>query len=205
MAEKTVWKKSRCLVVIGASAGGPKAVLAVLKDLPETTCGILVIQHLTHGFSGKFADYLNPLCRMQVKEARSGDFLRDGTIYIAPDGCQTTLGFVDGGYALRCIPGERYGGFCPSISYTMNSVAKTAQKNAMGIILTGMGEDGAEGLLHMRRAGARTVAQDRDTSELYSMPESAVRSGGAEIQLGLGLIGGEIARFSSKMNNNTRR
>jgi two-component system, chemotaxis family, protein-glutamate methylesterase/glutaminase len=101
-------KKSRYLVVIGASAGGPKAVLTVLKDLPVTTCGILVVQHLSHGFSGKFADFLNPQCRMQVKEARSGEAVCDGTVYIAPDGCQLTLGKLEDGFIIRCITGGQY-------------------------------------------------------------------------------------------------
>lgn len=152
-------KKSRYLAVIGASAGGPKAVLTVLKELPSTTCGILVIQHLSHGFSGKFAEYLNPQCKMRVKEAQSGEPVCDGTVYIAPDGYQMSLGKLEDGFMIRCVPGKRYGGFCPSISYTMNSVAETVKEKAMGIILTGMGEDGAKGLLAMRQAGGRTVAR----------------------------------------------
>ena len=131
-------KKSRYLAVIGASAGGPKAVLTVLKELPSTTCGILVIQHLSHGFSGKFAEYLNPQCKMRVKEAQSGEPVCDGTVYIAPDGYQMSLGKLEDGFMIRCVPGKRYGGFCPSISYTMNSVAETVKEKAMGIILTGM-------------------------------------------------------------------
>ena len=198
-------KKSRYLVVIGASAGGPKAILTVLKELPSTTCGILVIQHLSHGFSGKFAEYLNPQCEMRVKEAQSGEPVCDGTVYIAPDGYQMSLGKLEEGFMIRCVPGKRYGGFCPSISYTMNSVAETVKENAMGIILTGMGEDGAKGLLAMRQAGARTVAQDKETSEIYSMPESAFRNGGAERQMELGLISGEITRFCMNMNNKTGR
>lgn len=198
-------KKSRYLVVIGASAGGPKAVLTVLKDLPVTTCGILVVQHLSHGFSGKFADFLNPQCRMQVKEARSGEAVCDGTVYIAPDGCQLTLGKLEDGFIIRCIPGERSGGFCPSISVTMHSVAETVKENAMGVILTGMGGDGFDGLLAMRQAGACTIAQDKKTSDIYSMPESAYRNGGAERQMELGRINGEITRFCMNMNKKTGR
>lgn len=200
MADKMVWKRSRCVVVVGASAGGPKAVLTLLRELPESTCAVLVIQHLSHGFSGKFAEYLNPQCRMKVKEAENGEAVCDGTIYVAPDGCQMTLSFERGSYVLRCAPGQRYGGFCPSISYTMNSVAETARKNAMGVILTGMGEDGSEGLLNMRKKGAHTIAQDRETSEFYSMPESALRKGGAERQMSLKQIADEIVRFTMNRN-----
>lgn len=203
--EDQIEKKSRYLAVIGASAGGPKAVLTVLKDLPATTCGILVIQHLSHGFSRKFAEYLDPQCRMRVKEARSGEAVCDGTVYIAPDGYQMTLGKLEDGFTICCTPGKRYGGFCPSISYTMFSAAETVKEKALGIILTGMGEDGSKGLLAMRQAGARTVAQDRETSEIYSMPESAFRNGGAERQLELGLIGREITRFCMNMKNKTGR
>ena len=96
-------------------------------------------QHLSHGFSGKFAEYLNPQCKMRVKEAQSGEPVCDGTVYIAPDGYQMSLGKLEDGFMIRCVPGKRYGGFCPSISYTMNSVAETVKEKAMGIILTGMG------------------------------------------------------------------
>lgn len=196
---------SRCLVVIGASAGGPKAVLEVLKELPASTCGILVVQHLSRGFSGRFAEYLDSLCRMHVKEAQSGEVVSDGMVYVAADGCQMTVKRLETGYALRCAPGERVGGFCPSISCTMKSVAEAAGERAMGIVLTGMGEDGAEGLLSMRRAGAYTIAQDRATSEIYSMPEAAFIKGGARKQVALNRISGEIMNFCISRNNKTGR
>lgn len=196
---------SKCLVVIGASAGGPKAVLEVLKELPAATCGILVVQHLSRGFSGRFAAYLDPLCQMHVKEAKTGDVVSDGTVYVAADGCQMTVKRMESGYVLRLMPGERIGGFCPSISWTMQSAAKEAGNKAMGIILTGMGEDGAEGLLKMRQAGAYTIAQDKATSEIYSMPESAFLKGGATRQMALDRISGEIINFCMSRNKRTGR
>ena len=191
--------QSRFLIGIGCSAGGPKALLTVLSSLPEETCAILVVQHLTSGFSGKFAEYMDHQCRMKVTEARNGTFARDGTVYLASDGCQLSVTSWGNGFMLKNLPGKKVNGFAPSVDHLFFSLAQTAGKRAMGIILTGMGDDGARGLVKMRQAGAYTIAQDRQTSELYSMPGSAVSYGGTNEQVPLGGISGEIIRYNKRM------
>lgn len=198
-------KNSRFLVGIGSSAGGPKALLRVLKDLPEDTCGILLVQHLSRGFAKSFAQYLDLQIKMKVKEAETGEMVQDGTVYLASDGCQMSVGRSGMGYVVRNIPGEKVNGFAPSVNYLFSSLAGAAGENAMGMILTGMGDDGAKGLLEMKNAGAYTVVQDRRTSEIYNMPSAAFELGGAQKQLPLDSMSGEIRRFCIQMRRKGRR
>lgn len=191
--------QSRWLVGIGASTGGPKALLDVLGNLPEDCCGIVVVQHLTAGFSVRLAAYLDGLCRMRVKEADPDEPVRNGTVYLAPDGRQTRVKKEGSGYVIKVQEQEKIGGFCPAVNCLFESLAVSAGDRAMGIILTGMGRDGAEGLLKMRRAGACTVGQDQTSSVIYSMPYEAMRNGGVERQLPVGRIGAEIEAFHRTM------
>ncbi len=193
-------KESRCLVAVGASTGGPMAVQTILSGLSENVCGILVVQHLTAGFSGQFAAYLDERCQMKVVEARHGERVKNGIVYIAPAGKHMTVRKSGQGYILQCYSGPKVNGVCPSADCLMKSVAQEAGKNSMGIILTGMGEDGAEGLLSMSRAGAETIAQDQGTSTIYGMPRMAALRGGARRQMPLEAIAAEIEKFSIKMN-----
>lgn len=190
---------SRFLVGIGCSAGGPRALLTVLGSLPTDTCAILVVQHLTSGFSGRFAEYMDRQCMMKVTEAQSGALARDGTIYLASDGCQLSAASWGDGFILKNAPGKKVNGFAPSVDYLFSSLAQAAGRRAMGVILTGMGDDGARGLLKMRQAGAYTIAQDRETSELYSMPNSAVTYGGTDEQVPLYGVADEIIQFCRRM------
>ena len=192
--------ESRCLVAVGASAGGPMAIQTVLSGLSANVCGILVVQHLTAGFSGQFAAYLNERCQVEVVEAGDGERVKNGFVYIAPAGKHMTVRKSGRGYILQCRPGPKVNGVCPSADCLMKSVAQEAGKNSMGIILTGMGEDGAEGLLSMSRAGAATIAQDQGTSTIYGMPRMAVLRGGAGRQMPLESIAAEIEKFGIKMN-----
>ena len=198
-------KNSRFLVGIGSSAGGPKALLRVLKDLPEDTCGILLVQHLSKGFAKTFAQYMDLQIKMKVKEAETGEIGQDGTVYLASDGCQMSVGRSGMGYIVRNMPGEKVNGFAPSVNYLFSSLAGAAGENAMGMILTGMGDDGAKGLLAMKNAGAYTVVQDKKTSEIYNMPSAAFELGGAQKQLPLDSMAGEIRRFCIQMRGKGRR
>lgn len=198
-------KNSRFLVGIGSSAGGPKALLRVLKDLPEDTCGILLVQHLSRGFAKTFAQFMDLQIKMKVKEAETGEIIQDGTVYLASDGCQMSVGRSGMGYIVRNMPGEKVNGFAPSVNYLFSSLAGAAGENAMGMILTGMGDDGAKGLLEMKNAGAYTVVQDRKTSEIYNMPTAAFELGGAQKQLPLDSMAGEIRRFCIQMRGKGRR
>ncbi len=167
------------LVGIAASMGGPAALLSVLHSLGPDTCGILVVQHLTRGFPARFADYLDGLCAMRVKEARDAEKIVDGTIYLAPDERHTTVERRPDGYYARCAPGPRINGVCPAADCLFASLASQAGKDAMGLVLTGMGRDGAAGLLMLRRAGGIGYVQEARSCPAQSMPSEALRAGGA--------------------------
>lgn len=199
LKKKQETEASRYLIGICASTGGPKALLTVLKDLPPETGAVLLVQHLGKEFSRNFAEYLDGSCRMRVKLAEQGEMARDGTIYVAPGGFQLRVMKNKQGYLLRVRPEEARNGFCPSADCLFESMAEAAGENAMGIILTGMGDDGAAGLLKMRQAGAHTVGQDQETSDIYSMPWEAMARGGVKIQLPVSGIAGEILAFCGRM------
>lgn len=196
---------SRYVVGIGASAGGPKALAKVLGELTPDVCGILIVQHLSKGFSDSFAQYLDGVVKLRVKVAKTGETVQDGVVYLPSEGCQMSLIRSGFGYALRNEPGERVGGFAPAVNPLFCSIAKTAGKRAMGIILTGMGEDGADGLMEMRKAGAYTIAQDKETSELYNMPLAAYTRGAAVRQVPLDHIAAEINNFCKRMKHDSGR
>jgi len=142
------------IIAIGASTGGTEATLEILKKLPKEVPGILVTQHMPPGFTKMYADRLNRICQMEVREAVNGDRLTNGLALIAPGDKQMRLAKDAKGYFVRCLEGEKVSGHCPSVDVLFESVAKAAGKNSIGIILTGMGKDGANGLLNMRKEGA---------------------------------------------------
>jgi two-component system chemotaxis response regulator CheB len=168
------------VIAIGASTGGTEALRQVLIDLPITTPGIAVVQHMPAGFTKMFADRLNQLCNMEVKEAVTGDRLVQGRILIAPGGLHMKVKRSGGIYQVCCEPGAPVSGHCPSVNVLMQSVAEHVGANAVGVMLTGMGADGADGMLAMRKAGARNLAQDEATSVVFGMPKVAFERGGAE-------------------------
>lgn len=198
-------EQSCFLVGIGVSAGGPKALVKLLNGVSPDTCGIVIVQHLSKGFSTSFAHYLDGMVGLQVKEARTGELVRDGTVYLPSDGCQISVKKSGSGYLLTNEPGERIGGFAPAIDPLFCSIAAAAGNHAMGIILTGMGEDGAAGLKAMRDAGAYTIAQDKRTSEVYSMPYAAYTHGGAMKLVALECMAAEINGFCIRMKKNCGR
>lgn len=176
-------KANNLIVAIGASTGGTEAIFEVAKEFGTDIPGVVVVQHMPPGFTSMYAKRLNDQCRIQVKEAETGDRVLPGRMLIAPGGDrQMRLLKVNGVYQVECKAGPRVNGHCPSVDVLFDSVAKSAGANAVGIILTGMGGDGAKGLLAMRKAGARTIGQDESTCVVYGMPKVAYDLGAVEHQ-----------------------
>ena len=171
------------LVAIGASTGGTEAIFSVVKDFGVDIPGVIIVQHMPPGFTKMYAQRLDNQCRVQVKEAQTGDRVMPGHVLIAPGGDQhMRLVKVNGVYQVEIKPGPRVNGHCPSVDVLFDSVARVAGPSALGIILTGMGGDGAKGLLAMRKAGARTIGQDESTCVVYGMPKVAYDIGAVEFQ-----------------------
>lgn len=182
-AVASVGSKSNIKVVaIGASTGGTEAINYIIKSLPADMPGIIIVQHMPPVFTRMFAERLNELSTLEVKEARDGDSITPGKVLIAPGDYQMTVLQNGSNYAVRCRTGERVNGHCPSVDVLFHSVAEQYKAKAMGIILTGMGYDGAKGLLAMRQQGARTIGQDEKTSVVYGMPKVAYNIGAVERQ-----------------------
>jgi two-component system chemotaxis response regulator CheB len=168
------------LVAIGASTGGTEAIAAVLSRLPASTPGILIAQHIPPEFSRAFANRLNETCAMQVKEAEDGDTLRPGVAMVAPGDFHLVARKAGGRTFVNVKTGPRVCYQRPSVDVLFHSVAETAGPKAVGVLLTGMGNDGAQGLLRMRQAGARTIAQDEASCVVFGMPREAIALGAAE-------------------------
>lgn len=182
------------VLAIGASTGGTEAILQVVQNLPDTTPGIVIVQHMPPVFTQMYAQRLDKICRMRVKEAENGDRVERGKIIIAAGEFHMYLKKDAQGYFIKSQQGARVNGHCPSVEVLFESVAETAKNKAVGIILTGMGADGARGLLKMRHAGAYTIGQDKESCVVYGMPMVAFDIGGVMKQLPLNQIGGEIIR-----------
>ncbi len=168
------------VIAIGASTGGTEALQILLKAMPADAPGMVVVQHMPAGFTKMFARRLNDLTELTVKEATTGDQLEPGKVLIAPGNYHMQLLKIESNYQVICREGERVNGHRPSVDVLFRSVARHAGSMAIGILLTGMGQDGAEGMLEMRRNGARTVAQDEATSVVFGMPRAAYLNGAAE-------------------------
>lgn len=195
-----VGKEKNLIVAIGASTGGTEAILAVVKEFGTDIPGIVVVQHMPPGFTEMYAKRLNDQCRIRVKEATTGDRVLPGSMLIAPGGdMHMQLVKVNGVYQVECKRGPKVNGHCPSVEVLFESVAKTAGANAVGIILTGMGGDGAKGLLSMRKAGARTIGQDESTCVVYGMPKVAYDMGAVEYQEKLSDIPSRTYALLNKM------
>jgi two-component system chemotaxis response regulator CheB len=177
------------VVAIGASTGGTEAIRKILTALPEDFPGILVVQHIPAGFSRAFADGLNQICRMEVKEARDGDLLTPGRALVAPGDHHMLLRRSVAAWRVTVKGGPRVNYQRPSVDVLFSSVAEACGADAIGVLLTGMGSDGAQGLLKMKQSGAFTIAQDEATSVVFGMPREAIRLGGACQVLPLGQVG----------------
>lgn len=168
------------VIAIGASTGGTEALKVVISQFPANMPGVVVVQHMPPGFTKMFSDRLNTLCAMDVKEAETGDRIMTGRVLIAPGGKHMSVVRSGGVYQVKCHDGELVCGQKPSVDVLFRSVAKWVGSNAVGVMLTGMGSDGADGMVEMRKAGARTLAQDEQTSVVFGMPKEAYERGGAE-------------------------
>jgi len=182
------------VMAIGSSTGGVQALETVLTGLPRTTRGIVVVQHMPETFTGAFAARLNTLCEMEVKEARDGDRVIDGRVLIAPGGRHMQLTRSGAQYVVSVRDGPLVNRHKPSVDVLFKSVAHCAGRNAVGVILTGMGDDGARGLLEMRRAGAATAGQDEASCVVYGMPREAARLGAVADVLPLGDVAAWLDR-----------
>ncbi|MBC7928374.1 MAG: chemotaxis response regulator protein-glutamate methylesterase [Bryobacteraceae bacterium] len=177
------------VVAIGASTGGTEAIRQVLQDLPALTPPIVIVQHIPPHFSKAFANRLDQLCAMRVKEAEEGDALAPGLVLIAPGDFHMSVEENGRGLFVRLTQTEKVCYQRPAVDVLFNSMARLKRSRCVGVVLTGMGSDGAEGLARMRKAGARTLVQDEATSVVYGMPRQALLAGGAERSAPLGQIG----------------
>ena len=198
---KTVTTDSKDLIVaIGASTGGTEAIASVIKEFGTNIPGVVVVQHMPPGFTEMYANRLNNQCQVKVKEAKSGDLVLPGQVLIAPGGdAHMQLVKINGTYQVVIKPGPKINGHCPSVDVLFQSVAEVARNKAVGVILTGMGGDGAKGLLAMRKAGARTIGQDESTCVVYGMPKVAYDIGAVEYQEKLPDIAKKIYLLVSKI------
>ncbi|SAI46044.1 chemotaxis-specific methylesterase [Bordetella ansorpii] len=180
------------VVALGASTGGTQALEEVLSSLPRVCPGIVIVQHMPEKFTAAFAARLDSLSRIEVREARSGDRVLPGRALISPGGKHMTMRRSGAQYLVDVLDGPLVNRHRPSVDVLFRSVARHAGANALGIIMTGMGDDGAAGLLEMRTAGARTLAQDEESCVVYGMPREAVKRGAVERSVPLAGIAREI-------------
>ena len=178
-------RKSNIIIAIGASTGGTQAILEVVKDFPVDMPGVVITQHMPAVFTKMYADRLNNLCLMNVKEAENGDTVLPGRILIAPGDLHMALIKKGNNYFVQCLSGDKVNGHCPSVDVLFNSVAEKAGSNSIGVILTGMGYDGAKGLMKMKQKGAFTIGQDEQSSVVYGMPKVAYDIGAVNKQTSL--------------------
>ncbi len=173
------------IIAIGASTGGVEAITEVLSGLPPESPPIIITQHMPEKFTASFAQRLNTVTPLRVSEAKDGERLSPGHAYIAPGGYHLELAKVAGSYHCKVHQEPAVSGHRPSVDVLFRSVAKVAGRQAVGVILTGMGRDGAEGLLAMRKAGAQTIGQDEHSCVVYGMPKAAFDLGAVETQVAL--------------------
>lgn len=185
-------KSSDRIIAIGASTGGTDALLEVVKDLPITTPGIIIVQHMPAGFTKMYADRMNSLSKMRVTEATDGERVETGKIIVAAGEYQMRLCCDHRGFFVSSKRGEKVSGHCPSVDVMFDSVADTAGSKAIGVILTGMGSDGAAGLLKMKNAGAYTIGQNQESCVVYGMPSAAFNAGAVTVQAHLNQIASVI-------------
>ena len=172
----------RVLVGLGASTGGTEATLEVMRRLPADIPPMVIVQHMPKGFTQMYADRLNRICKMEVREARNGDELHRGLALVAPADLQCRVVRIGDKYTVSCTPGEKVSGHRPSVDAMFHSMAEVVRCKMVGIIMTGMGQDGAAGLLEMRKKGAYTIGQDKESSVVYGMPMVANDIGAVCIQ-----------------------
>lgn len=173
------------IIAMGASTGGTEALCSILMQLPADIPGIVIVQHIPPVFSRIFSERLNNQTSLTVKEAEDGDYVEKGKVLIAPGDRHMCVNKIGDRYKVEVFDGEKISGHCPSVDMLFDSVSKKAGNEAIGIILTGMGYDGARGLLAMKRKGARTIGQDEKSCVVYGMPKAAYDIGAVELQVPL--------------------
>ena len=182
MNGSSFYKNPIQIIAMGASTGGTEALLAVLEKLPDNLPPIVITQHMPPVFTNMYAERLDRLCKMEVREAKDQDKLYPGLCLIAPGGLQMQVIKDKEGLRVSCAEGEKVSGHCPSIDYLFSSVARECASHAVGVLLTGMGRDGANGLLAMHEKGAYTLGQDEESSVVYGMPMEAYKLGAVDKQ-----------------------
>jgi two-component system, chemotaxis family, protein-glutamate methylesterase/glutaminase len=192
------------IVALGASTGGVEATNHILKAMPADGPAILLTLHMPENFTASFARRLDSVCDIRVAEARDGDRVLPGHAYVAPGSAHLRLGRSGANYVCVVRGQERVSGHCPSVDVLFRSVAEAAGKSAIGAILTGMGKDGADGLLAMRRAGAQTLGQDEESCVVYGMPKVAAERGAVEAEVPLSRMADEILNRCTASGRHTR-
>lgn len=185
LTDKIYANKNSAIIAIGASTGGTEAILSIIKKFPKDIPGIIIVQHMPPVFTRLYAERLNKSCILEVKEAQTLDKVLPGRVLIAPGDSHMRIKKQGNDYVIDCYNGEKVNGHCPSVDVLFESVAEHVGEKAIGVILTGMGYDGAKGLLSMRRKGARTIGQDEQSSVVYGMPKVAFDIGAVEQQVPL--------------------
>ncbi len=193
-ASLPVLRTTEKVVMVGASTGGTEALKFLLESLPGDCPGLAIVQHMPAGFTAAFAERLNQSCRILVKEAATGDTVLPGQALIAPGNQHLLLKRSGARYHVEVKDGPLVSRHRPSVDVLFRSAAHAAGPNALGVIMTGMGDDGARGLLEMRQSGAATIAQDEASCVVFGMPKEAIKLGGADKIMPLGAITGEIMR-----------
>ena len=188
----------QCVIAIGASTGGTEAIYEVVRKFHRDIPGVVICQHMPPGFTKMYAERLNNQCEVSVKEAKTGDKVLQGQVLIAPGDKHMRIVKLAGEYQVECRGIDKVNGHCPSVDVLFDSVAKNVGKDALGVILTGMGGDGAKGLLRMRKAGAKTIGQDEASCVVYGMPKVAYDLGAVQYQLPLVSVPGKIYSLLSK-------
>ncbi|MCX7176748.1 MAG: chemotaxis response regulator protein-glutamate methylesterase [Proteobacteria bacterium] len=194
-ASTAMSKTTESIIAIGTSTGGTQALEVVLTMLPAVSPGIVVVQHMPEKFTALFAERLNTLCKVEVREAQNNDRVIPGRVLIAPGGRHMMLRRSGAQYIVEVVDGPLVNRHKPSVDVLFRSVAQVAGKNALGIIMTGMGDDGARGMNEMHEAGAFTVAQDEATCVVFGMPKEAIKLGGVDKIVPLEFIAREIITY----------
>ena len=193
--QKALSQTTERVVVIGTSTGGTQALECILTALPRLCPGMVIVQHMPEKFTAAFAQRLDKLCAITVKEAQHGERVLPGQALIAPGGRHAVLRRSGAQYLVEVVDGPLVSRHRPSVNVLFRSAAQCAGANALGILLTGMGDDGAVGLLEMRQSGADTVAQDEASCVVFGMPKEAIKRGAAQHVLGLHDMAGVISRY----------
>lgn len=180
------------VIAIGASTGGTEAICGVLKEFKADIPGVVIVQHMPPGFTKMYAERLDNQYPLSAKEAKTGDKVVKGHVLVAPGDIHMRLVKQNGIYQVECQRGEKVSGHRPSVDALFESVAEVAKEEAIGVLLTGMGADGAKGLLEMKKAGAQTIGQDKESCVVYGMPKVAYEIGAVMYQLPLSAIGQKI-------------